>query len=76
MSDRPQRGRDDLLDDLVGMITATLATRSDDELAMLVEALESGHFTGLEALPVVNEAVMVQVDPAASKDAVREALHG
>jgi hypothetical protein len=68
------RDRDELLDDLVGLITAGLATRSDDELAELVETLERSPIGDLATLPSSNEAVMVQVDPHASKAAVPQAL--
>ncbi|PIE17668.1 MAG: hypothetical protein CSA65_07925 [Proteobacteria bacterium] len=68
------RDRDELIDDLVGLITAGLATRSDEELAELVETLERAPASDLTTLPSSNEAVMVQVDPQATKAAVRQAL--
>lgn len=73
MSER-NRDRDDLIDDLVGLLTAGLATRSDEELAELVETLERSPAGDLTTLPTSSEAVMVQVDPHASKAAVRQAL--
>jgi hypothetical protein len=36
--------------------------------------LKGGQFTGYETLPSAHDAVLVQVDPDASKDAVAEAL--
>lgn len=73
-NDGDWRDRDDLIDDLVEIITAGLALRSDEELARLIQMLETGNFAGLQTLPSRHEAVLVQVDPSASKVAVRQAL--
>ena len=74
MSDFSGRSREELLDELVAIITAGLATRSNDELETMIGLLDGSHFSGMESLPSPSQSVMVQVDPAAPKSAISEAL--
>lgn len=66
--------RKDILDDLISLIAASLATHSDSELEVLLKMLQDGQFSGLETLRASNNAIMVQVDPNASKNAINAAL--
>ena len=66
-----RRSREELLDEVVGLITAGLATRNDDELESLIDVLGEAQFAGhLEQLPATDGSIMVHVNPLATKESI------
>jgi len=74
MSSGNYRDRSDVLDELVGLITASLAFRSTDELESLLDALQLGQALPINALRSANGAGLVHIDPRASKEDAVAAL--
>lgn len=72
------RNRADLIDELVAVLEATLANRTDNELQSLLETLSTGAAAfgshPRNGLSTANNEALVMLDPNASKEDVVTAL--
>ena len=68
------RNRDELIEEIVGMITGSLAWRSDDEIEAMLEAMKKGPQSGPSGLRAANNAVVVCINPTVGKEATVAAL--
>ena len=72
--DASERNRADLIEELVSLITGSLAFRSKQEIEGILEAMKIGESMAVNGLKSSNNSVIICINPAAEKEETVAAL--